>query len=273
MPDLSGLTRPDAYTAFAAAEDDALTALRLAMGASYADSPGDATLLAALELATAFLERATGRVFLALTGRLALDGSGSYRQPLPLPVVSANQLEGGGVSELVIADVYADGTAEDLDDFIVNDGVGLAPEDPRDNPYIDARPGGALSSGTVVSRSPEAWLGRGAFPARPRVVHVTATWGYLDEQGATPQLARQALAKLTIRALVGNDDPDGLEDLHRGALVSEQTQGRSYTLGPRSGGGGITTDREIDLLLSALRRPPVAIVSSPPRRRGRRAYP
>lgn len=261
-PDLAALERVDAWAHFGADQAEALDALRAAMGDSYTDAPEDAELLAALELAVAYLEGATGRVFVPRSGELLIDGTGSPRLFLPLPVVSASQLEGAGVSEVSIG-----GEVLDADGYVVADGVGLPGRDPRDHPWIDLHPGPV--GGSFVSRPP-GWEGWRVWPWGPRVVSVTAVWGYLDERGQTPALARQALAGLTVRALVRWDDPDARADLTASAVVSEATRDRSISYSARVQGGGITTDRELDLLIARLRAPRPPRV---PRAPGRRARP
>jgi hypothetical protein len=271
--DLSALSHPEAWRYFLPAgvegedpEADALAALRAELGASYTDAPDDGPLTTALEAARDFLEAATGRFFVARTGVLHLDGNRGSRLWLPFPVVSVSQLEGAGVTEILIG---TDTTAVDSEFYTVNDGAGLGSSDPRDNPWIElVAPEGA----TFATRSPEPG-NLATWPLGVASIHVTATWGYLDQAGAVPALVRRALALLVIRHLVTPDDPDGLEDLHRGALVAESTQGRSYQLGDRAVGGGPTTARELDLLIARFRAPArVTLPSPPPRRRSRRLY-
>jgi len=275
-PDLTALEAVNALAHFGDQDPDpaegedgweaSRTALRAAMGAAFASSPADADLEVALAEAVAYLEGATGRIFLARAGTLKVDGTGTHRLFLPLPVVSTGQLEGAGVTEITIG---ADTTPLDSDGYLVNDGAGLPGRDPRDSPTIDLV--APSSGGSFVSRPP-GFGGWRTWPEGVRNVNVTATWGYLDENGATPLLARKALAGLAVRALGGTwDDRDGLDDLHLGAVTTESTRDRSVSYGERAGGGGITTDRELDLLIARLRAPPLPRVPRAPRRRVRDA--
>jgi hypothetical protein len=248
-PDLAALDPVAPWRHFGAVRADGLVALRAAMGASYADQPEDAVLEAALAEAAAYLEGATGRIFVPRVGTLTLDGSGSHRLPLPLPVASAHQVAGGGVTEILLGD---DSTPLKAGAYQVSDGAGLPGRDPRDAPFIDLV--GPIGGFGLVSRP----LGYGRWSVWPdgtRNVQVTATWGFLDESGATPLLARKALAGLTVRALAPWDDRDALDDLHLGAIVTETTRDRSIGYGERAAGGGVTLDRELDLLISRLRAP------------------
>lgn len=247
------------------AEATARTLLRSIMGATYVTSPTDAVLDTALALAVGVITRGTGRLFVRRIGQLSMSGTGSWRQHLPLPVVSVGQ-GGAGVTSLILG-VVTD-TALDADSYTVNDGIGIAPDDPRDRPFIDL----LVSGSTTVANTPPEYFAASRFPQEHRSVHITAEWGYVDEDGNTPPLVRQTLAQLVIRALVPNDDPDERETLHEGAIKTMQTQGRSWTLGDHAAGAGLTTDREIDMALRTLRRPPAVTVSKPPRRRRNRRY-
>lgn len=261
-PDLSALDAVEGWEHFGTVEATALALLREYMGDDYASDPTDSDLKDALDQAVAYLEAATGRVFTARSGTLSVDGTGTHRLFLPLPVVSTNQdADSGGISEITIGD---DDTAIDSDTYQANDGIGLPGRDPRDLPFVDLVV--SSSGGTFVS-SPPGFGGWRAWPEGVRNVHVTALWGYVDANAETPALARKALAGLTARALVTWSDLEDLDDLHRGAVETEATRDRSVSYGERAGGGGITTDRELDLLIARLRAPPLPRVPRPPGRR------
>lgn len=259
--DLSALSAAQAWEHFGADEETAMAALRAAMGDSYAATPDDATLTAALVEAVDYLEAATGRFFVARSGTLSVDGTGTTRLFLPYPVVSTGQDAAGGVSEILIGD---DTTAVDEDAYEVNDGIGLPGRDPRDHPFIDLI---LPSSGTSFVSRPPGFGGARVWPLGTRNVHVAALWGYVDESGATPTLARKALAGLAIRALAAWDDPDAQADLHQGAITTETTRDRSISYSSGASGGGITTDRTLDMLIARLRAPARVRVQVPPRRR------
>lgn len=257
---------PDEGEEEAEAQEAALVLLRERMGAAYADAPTDAVLLRALARAVAFVERATGRFFVQRTGQLSLDGTGDPRLPLPHPVVSTDQ-GGTGVTEVLIGRTADEQETVDATCYVVTDGALIGPGDPRDNPAIELIPSSSVyTAGTW-------WGEQGTWPGGRRLIQVTATWGYLEEDGSTPEPIVHLLARLCIQQVVENDDADAKEDVKRGAIVAEQTQGRSYQLGAQASGYGLTLDREMDQIIAAYKRPPRVVISRPPRRRRRaRAY-
>ena len=264
-PDLGALASSEPWTHFQLedgdTEADALELLREAMGSEYS-SLSDADATTALAEAVAYLEGATGRFFTARLGTLDLDGTGTHRLFCPYPLVSTNQdADNGGISEILIGD---DTTALDSDTYEANDGIGLSGRDPRAHPFVDLV--APSSGGTFVSRPP-GFGGWRVWPEGSRNVHVTALWGYVDADGRTPLLARKALALLAIRAMADNSDQADLDDLHLGAVQTETTRDRSVSYGERAGGGGITTNREIDLLIAKLKAPARVRVGRPPSRR------
>ena len=247
--DLSGLSTYQPWAYYGSVEATALTALRALMGASYASSPTDADLKAALKRAVSAFESATGRFFVLRTGQIGLNGTGAPRISLPCSVVSADQ-GGDSVTSVVVGAPTDD--ALDADAYTVNDGAGLKPHDPRDLPFVE------LVSGASILVGDPAWRASTIFPRGHRNIWVTGDFGYLEADGTTPPLVQKAIALLSIRELTAGDDEDGREDAWRGSLVSEQTQGRSYTRGLHGTGAGLTLDREIDQIIAHYRSPPRA---------------
>jgi len=253
-PDLSALPASEAWAYFGSVEAAALLAARARMGAEYEDETTypDADLKTAITAAVTFFESATGRFFVKRTGSVLLDGSGSVVLLLPgsLPIVSVGQ---GGDS---ITAVELDGVAVTLTDLTINDGAGHKPRDPRDAPYLELTGEGDTTRWTPGHR----------------IVELTGDFGYLDSSGDTPELVRDAVARLTIRGLVPLDDEDAQEDQWRGSLVTEQTQGRSYTKAAGGRGGGLTTDKRIDSAIVRFKAPSRAPKSPGMGRHRRRSW-
>ena len=238
------LTTPAAWRYFGETDDEALAALRAWRGDPFPESwYDDAALLAALASAVSDLEGATGRFFIPKSGTMELRGQGVVRLFVPHPIV-----------ELTAVSVR--GTAVDLDLLDVNDGVDPGgTEDPRDNPWIEW-----LSDPFAVSYlAPESgtWPPETAGP----VVVLTGTFGYLEADGSTPQPILDALIRLTLRQLVPVTDAEGQGDLLRGAVIMEQTAGRSYQLAQGKLSSGMFLDREIDRVIQRYRAPAPAWIS------------
>lgn len=243
-------------------EDEAIAALRDRMGAAYASSPTDDALGLILQRAAEYLHRATGRFFVAVEGTIDVSGTGEGRLFLPFPVVSADQVSGATVSILV------DGSTDPIDEtmYAVNAGARPGPEDPRDNPFVEFVPYDSVPSSPPFAE----WATAAVFPYGVQNLHITATWGYLDEDGATPESILYWLSRVCVLNAVEAADFDGQEDKRRAALGSEQTESRSWSWRPHAAGAGITLDRELDSIVKMFRRPPRAIVGRPVRRAYRR---
>jgi hypothetical protein len=234
----------DAWKYFGSVQATALTALRTRMGNSYS-TVTDAEALSALKLAAAYLHGYTGRVFRPVAATLTVDGTGGNRLPLPLPVVSAGQLAGGGVTAITLraSDSESDDTDVDLELVEVNEGACWGPDDPRLDPVIRYR--GAS----------------GRWPDGIGNVSVTATWGYVEADGSTPELILDCIARLCCRTLIPVDDVASQDDARAARVLEETTQGRHYKLSPLAVSGGLTGDRAIDQTLAHYRRPPAVYVS------------
>lgn len=240
----------DPWEYFGTSKTAALTALRARLGTTYATTPDDAGLLEALRRAVDLVHRATDRSFLLRRGSFDLDGTDAATLWLPLPVVSVAQ-GGSGVTGVRIS---GDDEDVDPDAYRVTEGAWSGADDPRQNPRV------VLQAST--------WTGLRRFarwPAGTANVRVTGTFGYLEEDGCTPEPILHALARLVVWTLPKADAVEDLEDRKRAALVQEQVRGRSYTLGAHAAGAGLTMDREVDAILRSYRRPAQATISRPAR--------
>lgn len=90
-------------------------------------------------------------------------------------------------------------------------------------------------------------------------VDVSGTWGYVEEDGTTPPAIKQAAMKLALYNFPALSDVEALEEKSlRGLVVSETTDGHSYTLSNEAianlSSGAITGDSEIDQILKSYMR-------------------
>jgi len=244
----------------ASVQATARTALRALMGTSYASSPTDALMDAALSRAVSYVHGTTGRFFLLRTGTLLVNGTGGRILDVPYPVVSVGQ-GGTGITSVTVED---DSTAMDTDLYSVRDGAGMGmdADDPRNYPQVILKAG----------KGDPQWPGSyGVWPYGIENVTLVGDFGYLEPDGSTPPLILSALARLTILQTAPLDDDDARADRVMTGIKSETVQGRAYTLGEGVIGGGITTEREIDQILAHYRRPP-RVRAGRPRRMGRTRY-
>ena len=244
-------------------EADALERLRTSyLGAGYDDATyDDDRLTLALTRAVREVERYTSRIFVAVEATLDMDGTGVERLWLPLPVVSEDQ-DGEGVTAVSIG--LTSPAAIEADAYIVREGVGPPGDDPRDNPWIEL----------IAETTYGGGLRSGVWPRGSRNVHVTATWGYVEADGTTPETVRHVVARLVPRYLPMAGDTSAAESAAVTGIVQESTEGRSYVLADHAVSNGLTGDRALDIALNALRRPVQARISRvrPPRASSRRRW-
>lgn len=248
------------------AEDDALAALRARMGPSFATVPDDSTLTQILTRSVSMFEQATHRWFYPASGVLKVAGTDTPRLFLGPPIVSAEQVDDGGITAIRIDD-----DDEDIDPtlYVCNDGAGIDDEDPRQNPYVDYR---VAETGSAWNKPPN-YTGRTAiWPWGVKNVSVTGTFGYVEADGTTPELVLHALARICVMQSGSNDDPGAIFDRRAGGLISETTRDRGYTMAAGAVGGGLTLDREIDMIIARYRRPPQVKISRPRHRKARSRY-
>ena len=181
----------------------------------------DARLTALIDLATAYIDGITRQSCEPRTMTITVDGTG--RQTIFLPVFA-----------IEVTTVIVDGEA--VTDFKVYNR--FFPDD-RHNPKIYREVG---------------------WPKGRQNVVITGTWGFVDKVGTdyqTPALIRQAAKRLVIREIPLLGDADGQEDRKRARIVSETTDGHSYTLERLVGSLDLTGDTDIDGVLELFRAPVV----------------
>lgn len=237
------LDRPEPWRYFGETEDEALDELRDRL----TSDPGDPALRRELRRAGQFLEKATGRFFRPRAGSIQVDGTDTDRLYLPHPVISADQLEEALDVVVVIA---PDTEAVDLVTLTVNAGAAVGDDDPRNDPWIEL----------TTTDTTRAYGFRARFPWGGRRVSVTATWGYVEEDGTTPEPILDCLVRLVTLNLADPASAAGSAPA-AGALLSETVEGRSYTYSGLATSEGLTLDRTVDAILRGYRRPTDVIVS------------
>jgi hypothetical protein len=96
------------------------------------------------------------------------------------------------------------------------------------------------------------------FPTGNQNVSITAKWGFVEKVGTdykTPAQINQVAKKLVIREIPTLTDTEGQEEKKRGRIISENTDGHSYTLDKLVASANYTGDPEIDEVLFMYRAP------------------
>lgn len=209
----------------------------------------DARALAAIQRASAFIERVTKRFFEPRYLSARADGAGRNAVLLDMPVI--------GVDEVVF-DSYAYGAtreAETEDAFRVYNRhlQGMINPDDRASPKIEMFDyGGAYSA-----------HGGRVFPRGRLNVRIAGVFGFTDADGTpwgrTPEEISRVAMLLVGRDMVPLGNPDAREDARwRSRLTGERTRDQSYTLASPKDVGlytGFTGDPDIDHVLLAYLRP------------------
>lgn len=265
------LNRPEYWRYFGSTFPAAIEALRERLEErDDSDALEEGQLARTLRQAVGVLEAATRRFFRRRDGSLEIDGSGTSRLPLPYPIVSADQVAALQDVDPDEADLTAfaalisgDDTAVDSAAYVVYDGARVGDDDPRDAPAVEF---------LAPNQLPGTWfLTPAVWPNGPRNVTITATWGYLEEDGTTPEPILDVLARLVSLAL---DRPAAAagEAPAASALLTESVEGRSYTYAGVAASHGLTLDRGIDAVLQRYTAPATVYVSRGSSRTRRRSW-
>ncbi|MDI3548133.1 MAG: hypothetical protein PWR10_1785 [Halanaerobiales bacterium] len=183
----------------------------------------DPRLTTLIDLATVYIDGITRQWFEPRTITITLDGNDG--EVLYLPVFP-----------IEVVGVTVDGQAV-IDDYKVYNR--FFPDDRR-NPKIYREAG---------------------WPEGRQNVSIEGTWGFVDKVGTqylTPTMIKQVAKRLVIRELPLLSDAEGQEERKRARIVSESTDGHSYTLERLASSLDLTGDPDIDGVL-ALYRAPIAI--------------
>lgn len=184
------------------------------------EQASDQRLQQLIDLATSYVEAITGLWFEERAMTLRLDGTGSRTLWLPIfpTEVSTVRVDGRAVTDYVAYNRFA-------------------PDDRR-SPRLVREVG---------------------WPKGRQNIEVDGRWGYVDPAPGggvkTPEPIRRAVLRLVVRELPLLTDVEGQEDRKRTRIVSETTDGHSYTLERLAVTLDLTGDPDIDGILAMYRRP------------------
>jgi hypothetical protein len=95
----------------------------------------------------------------------------------------------------------------------------------------------------------------------PKIITVKAKWGFVEEDGPTPILIKKICKKLALTEIPTLTTSGRRDDIDRGKIIEERTDGHQYRLSEKAVSGGPTGDAEIDGVISAYSKPAgVAVV-------------
>jgi hypothetical protein len=212
-------------------------------------STSDVRAMLAIGLASAYIERVTGRYFEPrYTPELFLDGRNASSLLLNEPVIA---LESLAFDSAVLT--FSEISVESGGYKVYNRHLsGLVQPDDRQNPRIDLY-------GIETSAGRGSILA-GRFPRGSQNVQVAGVFGYTEADGTpfgrTPALLRYCAQMLALRNIPRLTSSARTEARDRPYVASESTREQSVSYNrPASASAGITGDSEIDTLLLQFRRP------------------
>lgn len=183
-----------------------------------AEQASDAQVEAVIRRAVVLIDTLTGQWFEARTCTIRFDGTGTPTLFLRVPVIS-------------VQEVRISGQPIDLAEVVVYNSV-----QDRRNPRLYYAPG---------------------FPKGKGNVEVVGSFGYVEQDNSTPELIKYACRKIVISNLAPLTDKDAQEEKKRARIVSETTDGHSYTLAREERPAGLTGDPEVDSILAQFMATPI----------------
>lgn len=171
----------------------------------------DARIDMAIKLATNIIDSFTGQWFEERPCIYQFDGHGAPTIFLKVPPISVEQVKING--EII-----------NLSEVLVYGGPKY-----RNNPRLYYAPG---------------------FPRGKQNVEVTGKFGYVESDGSTPEPIKYACRKLVISYLTALADGTAQDEKRRNRIVSETTDGHSYTLAKEERPAGLSGDPEVDSILA-----------------------
>ena len=180
------------------------------------ERPTEAELLLKITFAQGYIEKLTGQFFNERDMVLSLDGTGNYLLKLPFPAVDITKIEFKN----------SDGsyTEYDLSYFEVYN---------RYNP--DDRPYPKIESDTYI------------FPEGRKNIRLTGTFGYVEEDGTTPRLIKEALKMIVKQWLFDSDTNKG--NRRKSKIWFDKGQNNENRISEAISSGNLTGDPEIDNIL------------------------
>lgn len=214
----------------------------------------DRWIFGRIQLASKFIERATGRFFYPKSMAINVDGTGRHTVLLEEPIISISKVQ---FESSPFRPSSLDIEADLLRVYNRHLSQNLTNPDDRDNPKIEL----FQASYDILTSTPYSFT-RLIFPSGNQNIHIEGVFGYTDPDGsstgAQPVLIRHVCKLLVMRELAQmNARADRSDAMNAYRLLSERTRDQAYSLdGLGKRVGQWTGDPEIDGVLASFMRPP-----------------
>jgi len=200
----------------------------------------DATVQAAIDYASEYIERVTGLFFEATTDTRVFDGSGTRRLALDVPLLTLTKVEW-----LQFGSTWSDVT--DQNTFRLYNRI------PQDQKYPRIE---IYHSQTHIQTSVF-----GVWPEGPQNVRISGSWGLVENTGtqaspqyAVPKLIAKACKILAVAWLDTIGDGQLLAVLRSYGVTEERTKHHSYKLADAMAAGELTGIPIVDQILRQYKR-------------------
>lgn len=210
---------------------------------------------AALDLASRYIDRMTGRWFEPRTQTIRLDGHGTPTLFLGAPIIAITQVVAGtghnlaGVPPISLTNVV-----------VYNRHLqGLTSPDDREDPRLVLEGTEYWVGGPTHWGGPQEYVGA-KWPRGRQNIEVQGSFGYTDYDGTatgkTPDLIKRACVLIALRFAPAPASAGYQDAIARHRLLSERTRDQSYQLAALLTQGAWTGDPEIDGILAGYVRGP-----------------
>lgn len=189
-----------------------------------------------IRLAQDYIERITGHFFAPRQAEYLLDGTGLSIIEIPHPIIEVTEIG----FQYTLDDFYT----YPLNYFAIYNRENT--ED-RFNPRIKVK---RYVSDNIFN----AVDFPGNFPCGTQNIKVVGTFGFVDENGVTPEPIKWATGALVQKFISAIASDAAFQSRTDGSLISETTDGHTYRLSEKMRLGLLTGDSEIDSILAEYSR-------------------
>lgn len=198
-----------------------------------------------IALASAEIERYTGRQFSPVYKALSISGRGTSKLQLDEPICAVEQMSVSVLDIVGSVDVVAQADYSVANRHLTE---GLVQPDDRNNPKLEW----IYNSGTLLQ-----------FPSGRKNIALKGVFGYTEKSenfvGVTPMLIRHLCKAMTVRNLPQIGSGDWSDSRSSGRVIRERTREQEIQFESAASSGRITSytgDSDLDGIIASFRRPP-----------------